>query len=56
MTPPTPYQVHLRAPSGQERTLHLYGHSQAHAVASAIELAGLGPLAVVVRCCRLGEW
>jgi hypothetical protein len=51
-----PYEVHLLAPSGQRRTLHLQAQSPTHAMASAIELAGLGPKATVIRCYRLGEW
>ena len=56
MPNPHPYEVHLQAPSGQRCTLHLQAQSPAHAQLSAIELAGLGPKATVVRCCRLGEW
>ena len=56
MPNPHPYEVHLLAPSGQRRTLHLQAQSLAHAMASAIELAGLGPRATVIRCYRLGDW
>lgn len=54
--PPSPYEIHLQAPSGQRRTLHLQAQSPTHAMASAIELAGLGPKATVIRCYRLGDW
>jgi hypothetical protein len=52
----TAYHVHLQAPSGQRRTIELMAYSPAHAISSAIELAGLGPLAAVTRCHRLGDW
>jgi len=51
-----PYEIHLLAPSGQRRTLHLQAQSPSHAQLSAIELAGLGPKATVIRCHRLGDW
>jgi hypothetical protein len=54
--PPYPYEIHLQAPSGQRRILRLQAQSPSHAMASAIELAGLGPRATVIRCHRLGEW
>jgi hypothetical protein len=50
------YEIHLLAPSGQRRTLHLQAQSPSHAQLSAIELAGLGPRAKVLQCHRLGEW
>jgi hypothetical protein len=56
MNSPHPYEIHLLAPSGQRRTLHLQAQSPSHAMASAIELAGLGPKAKVIRCYRLGDW
>jgi hypothetical protein len=56
MPNPSPYEVHLVAPSGQLRILRLQAQSPAHAQLSAIELAGLGPRATVIRCHRLGEW
>jgi hypothetical protein len=56
MTNPHPYEIHLQAPSGQRRTLHLQAQSPAHAMASAIELASLGPKTTVIRCHRLGDW
>ena len=56
MPNPHPYEIHLQAPSGQRRTLHLQAQSPSHAMASAIELAGLGPKATVIRCYRLGDW
>ena len=56
MNSPHPYEIHLQAPSGQRRTLHLQAQSPAHAQLSAIELAGLGPRATVIRCHRLGDW
>jgi hypothetical protein len=51
-----PYEIHLLAPSGQRRTLHLQAQSPTHAQLSAIELAGLGPRAKVLQCHRLGDW
>jgi hypothetical protein len=51
-----PYEIHLQAPSGQRRTLHLQAQSQNHAQLSAIELAGLGPRATVIPCHRLVDW
>jgi hypothetical protein len=51
-----PYEIHLAAPSGQRRTLRLQAQSPAHAMASAIELAGLGPRAKVLQCHCLGDW
>jgi hypothetical protein len=51
-----PYEIHLQAPSGQRRTLHLQAQSPSHAQLSAIELAGLGPRAKVLQCHRLGDW
>ena len=51
-----PYEIHLLAPSGQRRTLHLQAQSPSHAQLSAIELAGLGPRAKVLQCHRLGDW
>ena len=56
MNSPLPYEIHLQAPSGQRRTLHLQAQSPSHAMASAIELAGLGPKATVIRCYRLEDW
>jgi len=51
-----PYEIHLLAPSGQRRTLHLQAQSPTQAQLSAIELAGLGPRAKVLQCHRLGDW
>ncbi len=51
-----PFQVVLRAPDGQTATIPLQARDRAHAVASALELAGLGQGALVLRCHRLGEW
>ena len=53
---PEPFQVVLQAPDGQTATLALQARDRAHAVASAVELAGLGQGALVVLCCRLGDW
>ena len=55
MTTPLPYRVPLPTPAGCV-TLDLMATSQAHAIASAQELTGLGRRAAVVRCCRLGDW
>ena len=54
--PPVPFQIVLQAPDGRTATLALQARDRAHAVASAVELAGLGQGARVVRCHRLGEW
>jgi hypothetical protein len=51
-----PFQVVLRAPDGQTATIPLQARDRAHAVASALELAGLGQGVLVVRCHRVGEW
>ena len=54
--PPTPNEIHLQTPTCQRRTQHLHAQYPSHAMASAIELAGLGPKATVIRCHRLGDW
>ena len=52
---PHPYRV-LLALEGQRETLELFARDRGHALASALELTGLGRGAVVVQCQRLGEW
>lgn len=52
---PHPWQV-LLALKGQRETLELLARDQGHALASALELTGLGRGAAVMRCQRLGEW
>jgi hypothetical protein len=54
--PPAPFQVALQAPDGQTATIPLQARDRAHAVASAVELAGLGRGALVLQCHRVGEW
>jgi hypothetical protein len=51
-----PFQVVLRASDGQTATIPLQARDRAHAVASAVELAGLGRGALVLQCHRVGEW
>jgi hypothetical protein len=51
-----PYLVTLQAQGGYVATLSVEARDRAHAVASAVELAGLGQGALVLRCHRLGEW
>jgi hypothetical protein len=50
-----PHRVILPTPAGPV-TLDLMATSQAHAIASAQELSGLGRRAAVACCCRLGDW
>jgi hypothetical protein len=52
---PRPWRV-LLALEGQCQTLELLARDRSHALASALELTGLGRGAAVVRCQRLGEW
>jgi hypothetical protein len=55
MPEPLPYRVTLPTPAGPV-TLDLMATNQAHAIASAQELTGLGRGAKVIRCFRLGDW
>ena len=48
------YCVIVRAPGGFLQPLQLEAHHQAHAIQSALELAGPG--ARIVRCNRRGQW
>ena len=52
---PHPWRV-LLALEGRRETLELLARDRGHALASALELAGLGRGASVVRCQRVGEW
>jgi hypothetical protein len=57
VTRPTgPYLVTLQAQAGYVATISVEARERAHAMASAIELAGVGQGALVLRCCRVGEW
>jgi hypothetical protein len=52
---PHPWRI-LLALRGQCETLELLARDRSHALASALELTGLGRGAAVMRCQRLGEW
>lgn len=52
---PHPWRI-LLALKGQCETLELLARDRGHALASALELTGLGRGAAVMRCQRLGEW
>jgi hypothetical protein len=51
-----PWQVIIAFPSGLQRTIEPIARNRAHAILSALELAGMSPSAIVVSCQELGDW